>query len=106
MVPTRLLGNDSYDGAMAKLDELRAEFTAWKTVSRGADFPKENPAALRLAGYPYAQILYITAGVLILVLSFLERPAESVIALLVVAAGVPAYFIFKKTGKNAKKISE
>ncbi len=41
-----LLGNDSYDGAMAKLDELRAEFTAWETVSRGADFPKEDPAAL------------------------------------------------------------
>ncbi|MDX2422264.1 MAG: oxidoreductase [Amphritea sp.] len=35
-----LLGNDSYDGAMAKLDELREEFTAWEDVSRGADFPE------------------------------------------------------------------
>jgi len=41
-----LLGNDAYDGAMAKLDELREEFTAWETVSRGADFPTENPAML------------------------------------------------------------
>lgn len=34
-----LLGNDAYDGAIAKLDELRAEFVEWETVSRGADFP-------------------------------------------------------------------
>jgi NAD(P)-dependent dehydrogenase (short-subunit alcohol dehydrogenase family) len=38
-----LLGNDSYEGAMAKLDELRAEFTVWETVSRGADFLKASP---------------------------------------------------------------
>ena len=31
-----LLGNDAYDGAIAKLDELREEFTAWESVSRGA----------------------------------------------------------------------
>lgn len=36
-----LLGNDAYNGAMAKLEELRKEFLAWETVSRGADFPKE-----------------------------------------------------------------
>ena len=37
-----LLGNDAYNGAMAKLDELRKEFSAWEAVSRGADFPKEE----------------------------------------------------------------
>jgi APA family basic amino acid/polyamine antiporter len=62
---------------------------------------KENPTALRMAGYPYTQIIYVTTGVLILVLSFLERPAESSIALMVVAAGIPAYFIFKKTSKHS-----
>jgi NAD(P)-dependent dehydrogenase (short-subunit alcohol dehydrogenase family) len=36
-----LLGNDAYDGAMAKLDELRKEFLAWEKVARGADFPRE-----------------------------------------------------------------
>lgn len=36
-----LLGNDAYEGAMAKLEELRKEFSAWEAVSRGADFPKE-----------------------------------------------------------------
>ncbi len=41
-----LLGNDAYDGAMAKLDELREQFTAWEDVSRGADFPEATPAAM------------------------------------------------------------
>jgi len=35
-----LLGNDAYNGATAKLVELRKEFSAWKMVARGADFPK------------------------------------------------------------------
>jgi short-subunit dehydrogenase len=37
-----LLGNDAYKGAMIKLEELRKDFTAWQTVTRGADFPKGN----------------------------------------------------------------
>jgi NAD(P)-dependent dehydrogenase (short-subunit alcohol dehydrogenase family) len=34
-----LLGNAAYDGATAKLEELRKDFAAWEGVSRGADFP-------------------------------------------------------------------
>ena len=34
-----LLGNDAYDGAMAKIEELRKDFTEWEAVSRSADFP-------------------------------------------------------------------
>jgi NADP-dependent 3-hydroxy acid dehydrogenase YdfG len=37
-----LLGNDAYQAATAKLEELRHEFAAWEVVSRGADFPKES----------------------------------------------------------------
>ena len=35
-----LLGNDAFEGAMAKLDELRRDFTAGEAVARGADFPR------------------------------------------------------------------
>jgi NAD(P)-dependent dehydrogenase (short-subunit alcohol dehydrogenase family) len=38
-----LLGNDAFEGAMAKLDELRQEFTTGEAVARGADFPKQKP---------------------------------------------------------------
>ena len=58
---------------------------------------KNNPAALRLPGFPITQILYLMTGFLILFLSYLERPVESSIALLTVIAGIPAYFIFKKS---------
>jgi len=37
-----LLGNDAYEGAMAKLDELRKDFSAVEAIARGADFPKEK----------------------------------------------------------------
>ena len=37
-----LLGNDSYAGAMAKLQELRRDFSAVEAIARGADFPKEK----------------------------------------------------------------
>ncbi len=57
---------------------------------------KNNPDALKLPGFPAVQILYVAAGVLMLVLSYMERPLESSIALITVIAGVPAYFLFRK----------
>jgi APA family basic amino acid/polyamine antiporter len=57
---------------------------------------KAAPAGIRMAGYPFTQIIYVTAGLLILVLAFLERPVESGIAILTVLAGIPAYFLFKR----------
>jgi NAD(P)-dependent dehydrogenase (short-subunit alcohol dehydrogenase family) len=38
-----LLGNDAYEGATAKLEEMRKVFAEWEAVSRAADFPKEMP---------------------------------------------------------------
>ena len=40
-----LLGNNAFDGAMAKLDELHTAFAAGEAVARAADFPKPKPAA-------------------------------------------------------------
>ena len=37
-----LLGNDAFEGAMAKLEELRKDFSAVEKIARGADFPKEK----------------------------------------------------------------
>jgi basic amino acid/polyamine antiporter, APA family len=58
---------------------------------------KNNPGALKIKGFPVPQIIYVAAGIMILVLSFLQRPTESSIALLTVVIGIPVYFIFKKT---------
>ena len=37
-----LLGNAAFEGAVAKVDELRRDFTAGESVARGADFPKAS----------------------------------------------------------------
>jgi APA family basic amino acid/polyamine antiporter len=67
---------------------------------------KTNPDALRIKGFPLPQIIYIAAGILILILSFLERPLESSIALLTVIIGIPVYFIFKKTNTSAQPLPQ
>lgn len=54
---------------------------------------------LRIPGFPVAQIIYLTTGILILVLTLLERPMESLIAILTVFAGIPIYYLFRKYGK-------
>ena len=66
------------------------------TVASVIKLRKDNPSGLRLAGYPFTQILYITTGTLILILSFLERPVESAIASFTVLVGIPVYYVFKK----------
>jgi len=53
-------------------------------------------SVVKIPGYPVTQLIYIAAGLMILILSFLERPGESAIALATVAIGIPAYFIFKR----------
>ena len=41
-----LLGNDAFEGAMAKLDHLRQDFAAGEAVARAADFPKASVGAV------------------------------------------------------------
>jgi len=49
---------------------------------------KHNPESLRIKGFPITQIIYIYAGLMILVLSILDRPLESSIDLLTVEVGI------------------
>jgi APA family basic amino acid/polyamine antiporter len=72
------------------------------TVAGVFKLRKENPTSLRLPGYPVVQVIYILSGIVILVLSFLERPYESSIASLTVAIGIPAYYIFKNRSYQDK----
>lgn len=59
-------------------------------------------SAVKLPGYPVASAVYILVGATILVLSFLERPAESLAAVATALAGIPVYYFFKRSaGKSA-----
>ncbi len=53
----------------------------------------------KMPGFPLVPILYLLAGVSILILGFLERPVPSSIAIFTVLTGIPVYFMFKKRYK-------
>ena len=54
-------------------------------------------SSLKIPGYPIPQIIYLTTGILILVLAYMERPFESSMGIITVLTGIPAYYIFKNT---------
>lgn len=56
-----------------------------------------------MPGYPYAQFFFLTTSIIMLTLSFFERPTESFIALLTVFMGLPFYHYFRRRAK--KKIN-
>lgn len=60
-----------------------------------------NQSKLRYPGYPYVQIFFILTGVIMLILAYFERPAESSIAILTALSGIPLYYWFKYK-KNQK----
>lgn len=57
---------------------------------------KQQPENLRLPGFPVLQVLYLIVAFSILGLSLLQSPGPSLVAILTVLAGIPAYFFFKK----------
>lgn len=58
---------------------------------------RQGLSKLKLPGYPFTPILYILVWVIMLTLSFMERPMESAIAILTILVGIPAYYLFGKT---------
>jgi len=54
-------------------------------------------SVLKVPGYPILPAFFILSSAIILVLAFLERPVESSIALGVVIAGIPTFFLFKSS---------
>ncbi len=62
---------------------------------------RKQGAALKMPGYPYTLIFFVSLSLIILLLSLITRPQESGIALLNVAIGVPLYFILKQINKKS-----
>jgi basic amino acid/polyamine antiporter, APA family len=50
---------------------------------------------LVLKGFPFHLVIYLFFGITILVLSFMERPVESTIALATAVTGIPFFYYFK-----------
>src|SRR4030067_1400373 len=61
---------------------------------------RKGTSTYRMPGFPVVPLVYVLTGGAILVLGFIERPAESSIALGMALIGIPFFFIFKKTGQK------
>jgi APA family basic amino acid/polyamine antiporter len=56
----------------------------------------DAPRAYRVWGYPVVPVLFILASLLLVGNTLLERPRESVLGLVLVALGVPAYLYWRR----------
>jgi basic amino acid/polyamine antiporter, APA family len=56
---------------------------------------RAHGGTVRIPGHPFPAIIFTAGTGLMLILAYLERPAESTIALATVGLGVPAFFLFK-----------
>jgi APA family basic amino acid/polyamine antiporter len=60
----------------------------------------QNTIPYKSPGFPLVQLVFILAGVSILLLSFFKRPLESSIAIGTAVMGIPIYWIFNKKRKQ------
>ena len=57
---------------------------------------KQGKSPRKMPGFPVAPAVFVLTGVIILILGFLRSPGPSGVAVLTVAAGVPAFYFFRK----------
>jgi len=58
--------------------------------------------AVKLPGFPVAPAVYILIGTSILVLAFLERPVESLVAIATALAGIPVFLFFRRGAARSR----
>ena len=88
---------------------LRRVGAGFTVGNKGGTLDQETPEAVKSAAsgpyrmplYPLPPILFASASLLMLVLAFFERPAESSIALGTVGLGVPVFFLFRRWHRQA-----
>lgn len=56
----------------------------------------KNESILKIRGFPLFQLIFITCSLGIMVLAYLERPMESSIAIGVILAGIPVYYLLNR----------
>lgn len=66
---------------------------------------KAGQSILHLPGYPLVPLIYVSAGTMILILSYLERPWESNLAICTVLTGVPVFLWFRRQQSSSSTSS-
>jgi APA family basic amino acid/polyamine antiporter len=62
---------------------------------------RSSTLPFRMPAYPLPPLLYVTVSLVMLVLAYVERPAESSIAVATVLAGIPFYLVFARRRRGA-----
>lgn len=62
-----------------------------------------NDAPYRVPGYPATPILFIVSGFALVANTFVARPWEAVIGVLIVATGVPAYLFWRRFSGTSRE---
>lgn len=83
----------TYMGFSLGLFPLLAVAGVFKLRAKGKNKPIIN-------GFPFHLVVYLLFGIMILSLSYLERPIESSIALGTALTGIPVFYYFKKRNKQ------
>jgi APA family basic amino acid/polyamine antiporter len=55
----------------------------------------QNKSKIKLKGFPFYHIAFIVSSLIILILSYRERPVESSVALATVVIGIPIFYLLK-----------
>ena len=58
----------------------------------------ERPRPYRMTGYPVTLLVFVAVAFWFVVNTFLESPRPAIMGTLLIAAGVPVYFIWKHKG--------
>jgi APA family basic amino acid/polyamine antiporter len=74
--------------------------TAFNTLGVAAIFTlrrtqPDTPRPYRAWGYPVVPGLFVMASLGLVASTFLQRPRESLVGLLLIAAGLPAYYVWR-----------
>ena len=64
---------------------------------------RKGTSTYRMPGFPVVPLVYVLTGGAILVLGFIERPAESSIALGMALIGIPFFFVFRRSLRGSKQ---
>jgi len=60
-------------------------------------------SAVQMWGYPAVPLFFLTVSLLMMIFTFINKPAESATACLTVLAGIPGYFLWIKGFKQPKE---
>ena len=61
----------------------------------------DEPRPFKAWGYPVAPAVFVIAALAVTVASIIGRPGPSLWGALIIAAGLPAYFIFRRSARSA-----